>query len=140
VVGDGACGVPDPGGEFRGRSGGFELRQQSHASGTDHLRDCSWLVVPAGSDPVGGIVENDFPGNIDLDDELSAPWPNSGGWKPLPGNGHADRVYRFVEYVNPSSPAYGYRTVFVHADTNNTDWYQWYYPNSGWTGEWTLLR
>jgi hypothetical protein len=176
VVGDGARGVSDPVGEFRGRSGGFEVRQQSRAGGTagtllgaglasaepDQTEGTTAGIIRVTPVPANGRVScygyyGTFKAGTDVivvdwatasdecfgiatDRTIWHAWPNSGGWKPLPGNGHADHVYRFVEYVNPSSPVYRYRAVFVHADSNNTDWYQWYYPNSGWTGGWNLLR
>lgn len=66
-------------------------------------------------------------------------WPNSGGWKPLPGNGHADSVNGFYEDADYASDFYKWRRVYVHATTNNTNWAQWYSPISGWTGDWVKV-
>lgn len=61
-------------------------------------------------------------------------WPASGGWKRMGGNGHADEVAGIVD----EDPA-GTRGVIVHANSNDTDWYQLYALPGGWTGVWSRL-
>ncbi|MDQ3785709.1 MAG: hypothetical protein M3422_00510, partial [Actinomycetota bacterium] len=51
-------------------------------------------------------------------------WPNSGGWKPMPGGGHADFIYSEI-YENVTT---GARGVSVFASSNGTYWCQNYYP------------
>jgi hypothetical protein len=61
-------------------------------------------------------------------------WPNSGGWKPMPGGGHADLIYgEIVENVTT-----GARGIAVFATTNGTYWCQNYYRSTDWTGDWYL--
>ena len=65
-------------------------------------------------------------------------WPNSGGWKPMPGGGHADLTSDLVYEQSD-----GLRVVPVFATTNGTYWCQNYYPATGydgfgWTGDWYL--
>ncbi|MGB3441637.1 MAG: hypothetical protein WBA97_23065 [Actinophytocola sp.] len=59
-------------------------------------------------------------------------WPGSGGWTPMPGNGHADYIYPFID-EDPD----GYRVVVVHIPSAPRYWWcQNYYPSVGWTGDW----
>ena len=60
-------------------------------------------------------------------------WPNSGGWKVMPGGGHADLIN--AEILERSD---GIREVSVFATTNGTYWCQTYFPVTGWTGDWYL--
>ena len=67
-------------------------------------------------------------------------WPNANGWHRLPGDGHADDVTGIMaEVTDPMNLNYGWRGVVVHANTNNTDWYQLYELPGGWTGTWSQL-
>lgn len=60
-------------------------------------------------------------------------WPNSGGWRRMGGNGHADEIAWpwFTE-----DPATGWRQAAVYAASNDSIWCQDYYPTSDWTGIW----
>jgi hypothetical protein len=60
-------------------------------------------------------------------------WPNSGGWKRMPGNGHADHMYTGIAEWSD-----GVRAVPVFVSSNGTYWCQNYYPTTGWTGDWYL--
>ena len=67
-------------------------------------------------------------------------WPGANGWHRLPGDGHADDVTGIMaEITDPTNLDYGWRGVVVHADTNNTNWYQMYELPGGWTGQWSEL-
>jgi hypothetical protein len=43
-------------------------------------------------------------------------WPNSGGWREMPGNGRADEVYEVHQYAS------GDRVVEVFVDSSSTFW------------------
>jgi hypothetical protein len=43
-------------------------------------------------------------------------WPNGGGWKVMPGNGHADDIYD--GWWEGSA-----RRIFVHVNSNDSYWY-----------------
>jgi hypothetical protein len=59
-------------------------------------------------------------------------WPKSGGWKPMPGNGHADYVY--PEVVERSDKA---RAVMVSIPSApRWRWCQDYFVSTDWTGSW----
>jgi hypothetical protein len=57
-------------------------------------------------------------------------WPGSGGWKPMPGNGHADAIHTIWDN------AAGDRQVGVYVAASPTDWCQDYSRSGGWTGSW----
>ena len=58
-------------------------------------------------------------------------WPGSGGWRPMPGNGHADGIYSIAE-----DSTTGFRGVSVFVTSNSSIWCQNYYRSGGWTGSW----
>jgi hypothetical protein len=75
---------------------------------------------------------------ITADRRIWHTWPGSGGWKVMPGNGHADLVNTAIVELGD-----GTRGVSVFATTNGTTWCQNYYPDNragapGWTGDWYL--
>lgn len=58
-------------------------------------------------------------------------WPGSGGWTPMPGNGHADDIYPLI-VENLST---GYRSVTVVIPGAAIPfWCQDYTPSTDWTG------
>jgi len=59
-------------------------------------------------------------------------WPGSGGWTPMPGNGHADYIY---DYIVEGSD--GFRAISVYIPSAPSYfWCQNYTPATGWTGDW----
>ncbi|MFD8497838.1 hypothetical protein [Amycolatopsis sp. NPDC059657] len=57
-------------------------------------------------------------------------WPGSGGWKPMPGNGHADDAYSIYQD--------SFRRIVMVAIPNAPRplWCQDYTRSTGWTGKW----
>jgi hypothetical protein len=69
---------------------------------------------------------------ISTDRTIWHAWPNSGGWKRMPGNGHADYIYPLV--VETSTKA---RVVMVSIPSApRWRWCQNYTPSTNWTGDW----
>ncbi|MCC8245491.1 hypothetical protein [Saccharothrix luteola] len=63
-------------------------------------------------------------------------WQGSGGWKRLPGNGHADDTWG-IEEVFSSDPADTRRTIkVVIYGAARPYWCQTYTPATDWTGIW----
>ncbi|KOX21232.1 hypothetical protein ADK67_27675 [Saccharothrix sp. NRRL B-16348] len=61
-------------------------------------------------------------------------WPNSGGWKQMPGGGYADHIATpFLENTDPRSK---YRRLAVYTQSSNTFWCQDYILPAGWDGIW----
>jgi hypothetical protein len=57
-------------------------------------------------------------------------WPGSGGWKPMPGSGHADYISTIWDN------AAGDRQVGVLVTSNSSLWCQDYSRSGGWAGSW----
>lgn len=80
---------------------------------------------------VDWVTSSDECFGIATDRTIWHTWPGSGGWKRMPGNGHADFINSDIwEWTD------GVRTVSVFVVSNGSYWCQNYYPVDGWEGFW----
>jgi hypothetical protein len=68
---------------------------------------------------------------IATDNTIWHTWPNSGGWRPMPGNGHADSI-AYTQFRE--DPVTKFRKIAVYAAVNDSYWCQNYYPSTDWGG------
>ena len=68
---------------------------------------------------------------IATDNTIWHAWPNSGGWHPMPGNGHADSVAFGLFREDPVTK---FKKAAVYAIVNDSFWCQNYYPSTDWSG------